>query len=139
MVLEPPLNLPASGLQKNISAESGGIGLPWRHMKFACGENPKRIYGMSRMDTAWELRLANHCVQPLPHKADALNDRKIFAAATKVKEEQEEFCSSLDKDPSSIPRDKKFPEAPLDIEALVDVLLGKVKVNVHCYEVGDSC
>ncbi len=30
----------------------------WRHIKHACGENPARVYGNTRMDSAYDFRRA---------------------------------------------------------------------------------
>ncbi|KAG9226462.1 hypothetical protein CCMSSC00406_0005871 [Pleurotus cornucopiae] len=89
----------------------------WRHMKHACGENPDRRYGFTRMDAAWAYR-------------NAYNEAK------KIKDQQDEFCSQvLNGDLRRA--EEEFPESPLETEALVDVLRGRVKLSIHCYEVVD--
>lgn len=101
--------------------------LHWRHMKHACGENPSRVYSQTRMDSGW-------------------NFRQAYDTARKVKEEQEAFCArvqnvqrhgwwpwSLRKHIASA---GKFPEN-LQWESLVDVLRGRVKLSIHCYEAVD--
>ncbi|KAJ8522890.1 hypothetical protein ONZ45_g603 [Pleurotus djamor] len=87
----------------------------WRHMKHACGENPDRRYSQSRMDAAWQFR-------------NAYNEAK------KVKDKQDDFCARVDS--GEVPAEE-FPESPLEWEALVDVLRGRVKISTHCYEAVD--
>jgi len=107
MLLEPPLGV-------NIT-QSTSDHVPWRYMKHACGENPSRVYGDTRMDTSWAFRQA-------------------YDKARQIKEKQDAFCSAavagkwagLD----------EFPE-DLQWEALVDVLRGRVRVQTHCYEAVD--
>ncbi|KAF9529384.1 carbohydrate esterase family 9 protein [Crepidotus variabilis] len=108
MLLEPPYQINTSFPNPNLPSR-------WRHIKHACGENPSRVYQGTRMDTMWELRQA-------------------YNKAKQIKEKQDSYCSR------AFARDwhdlGEFPEA-LDWEALVDVLRGKTKVNVHCYEAVD--
>ncbi|KAJ7195756.1 hypothetical protein GGX14DRAFT_474307, partial [Mycena pura] len=87
----------------------------WRHMKHACGENPDRTYRQTRMDAAW-------------------NFRHAYDEARKIRDAQDAFCAAADAglwDGRSA-----FPEN-LQWEALVDVLRGRVKLSVHCYEAVD--
>ncbi|KAJ7628031.1 hypothetical protein DFH06DRAFT_1272898 [Mycena polygramma] len=87
----------------------------WRHMKHACGENPSRVYSQTRMDSAWEFRAA-------------------YDAARKIRDAQDVFCARAD---AGLWDGKTaFPES-LQWEALVDVLRGRVKLSVHCYEAVD--
>jgi len=117
-VLEPPHTL----IQNQTSDH-----LHWRHMKHACGENPSGVYHQTRMDSAWYFRQA-------------------YDSARKVKEAQDAFCTrirtvqrhswwpwSLRK---HIASEGEFPEN-LQWESLVDVLRGRVKLSIHCYEAVD--
>ena len=96
----------------------------------ACGENARRLYGLNRMDEAW-------------------NFRRMFEQARKIKDKQDAFCESAlgfeEASSSAVSAQKKggrkapkneeertFPEE-LEFEALVAVLRGQVKVNTHCY------
>ncbi|CAE6344950.1 unnamed protein product, partial [Rhizoctonia solani] len=88
----------------------------WRHMKHACGENPSRVHKQTRMDSIWEFR-------------------KAYNSAREVKQKQDDFCyragsGAVDWSKESFPDDLQF-------EALVDVLRGRVKVNIHCYQAVD--
>ncbi|EJD41715.1 hypothetical protein AURDEDRAFT_115328 [Auricularia subglabra TFB-10046 SS5] len=87
----------------------------WRHLKQACGENPSRVYGATRMDAIWALRTA-------------------YNEAHKIKEKQDAYCAKaqagLWADVAAL---GDYPES-LQWEALVDVLRGRVKIANHCYE-----
>ncbi|TFK25671.1 amidohydrolase [Coprinopsis marcescibilis] len=115
MLLEPPYHINNSFPNPNLPPR-------WRHMKHACGENPSDQFHHSRMDTMWAFREA-------------------YNKAQKIKQRQDEFCSrALSKKSwkhaSDLEDLGEFPD-PLRWEALVDVLRGRVKVNVHCYEAVD--
>ena len=60
--------------------------------------------------------------------------REIYDKARQIKEQQDAFCARvLDDEWEGL---DAFPEE-LQYEALVDVLRGRVKVQVHCYEAVD--
>ncbi|ESK97124.1 carbohydrate esterase family 9 protein [Moniliophthora roreri MCA 2997] len=107
MLLEPPFILNGS----STTASSAH----WRHMKHACGENPSRVYSDTRMDTIWAFREA-------------------YNTASQIMKKQDEFCAKVEK--GNFEGLEDFPE-DLKWEALVDVLRGRVKVNIHCYEAVD--
>ncbi|KAF9053390.1 hypothetical protein BJ165DRAFT_1447326 [Panaeolus papilionaceus] len=118
-VVEPPATLSAPNV-----TNPGWI--TWRHMKHACGENPMRVYSQTRMDNIWGFR-------------DAYNQAKI------IKEKQEAFCAKVDSGSwddlvksghHGSEEELEFPEE-LKWEALVDVIRGRVKLSVHCYEAVD--
>ena len=60
--------------------------------------------------------------------------RDIYDKARQIKEKQDTYCEKVEDDQWIGLGD--FPEE-LQYEALVDVLRGRVKVNVHCYETVD--
>ncbi|KAL5523424.1 hypothetical protein ACEPAG_7597 [Sanghuangporus baumii] len=99
------------------SSDSIDWSLPprWRQMKHACGENPRRVYGNTRMDNIWAFR-------------------EIYDKARQRKEKQDEYCTKVLSD--NWEGLGAFPDG-LQYEALVDVLRGRVKVHVHCYEAVD--
>lgn len=104
MVLEAPY-------QTNSSFSDPILPPRWRHMKHACGENP-RWYSSTRLDIVYAFREA-------------------YDTARKIKEKQDDYCSkTLANDWEGL---GDFPEN-LQWEALVDVLRGRVKVNISCYE-----
>ncbi|SJL07643.1 uncharacterized protein ARMOST_10993 [Armillaria ostoyae] len=108
MLLEPPYQI-------NNSFPDPSLPPRWRHMKHACGENPSRVYGVSRMDTTWAFREA-------------------YNTASKIKRKQDAYCSK-----AMSGQWEGLGEYPEDLkwEALVDVIRGHVKVNIHCYEAVD--
>ncbi|KAN0063758.1 hypothetical protein ACQY0O_003808 [Thecaphora frezii] len=132
-IIDPPASLARLGQGKNASdvaaialEEATGMlrndsSSSWRHMKMACGENPRRVYSKTRMDEAWDLR-------------------QIFDEARTLKKLQDSFCSKAEAfaalhgaDAAPLAEaDATFPES-LRLEALVDLLRGKVKLNTHCY------
>ena len=60
--------------------------------------------------------------------------REIYEQARQIKEKQDAFCAkALEDDWDKL---GEFPE-DLKFEALVDVLRGRAKVQVHCYEAVD--
>ncbi|GAA5934442.1 hypothetical protein JCM3775_000359 [Rhodotorula graminis] len=120
LVLEMPWNV------KLPSGERKKRGDPprWRHMKNACGENIRRVYGQTRLDLAWNWRSNLDKARTLKRQQDKFCRRAL--AATRL-------GRALVDDKGDI---ESFPD-DLQLEALVDVLRGKVKVNTHCYETTD--
>lgn len=107
MLLEPPYQINSSFLEVNGPPK-------WRQMKHACGENPSRVYGSTRMDTIWAFREA-------------------YNKAREIKEEQDKYCADVAAHNWAAVKDTLYPE-DIQWEALVDVLRGRVKVQIHCYE-----
>ncbi|KAI6021404.1 composite domain of metallo-dependent hydrolase [Pisolithus microcarpus] len=83
----------------------------WRQMKL----NPSRVYGNTRLDTLWAFRQA-------------------YDEARNFKEKQDDYCAKVFTGRWDGLGD--FPQ-DLRLEALVDVLRGRVKVHTHCYEAVD--
>ncbi|KAI0074160.1 carbohydrate esterase family 9 protein [Panus rudis PR-1116 ss-1] len=110
MLLEPPYQINSS-FPEDIDRPR------WRQMKHACGENPSGVYGFTRMDTIWGFREA-------------------YNKAREIKASQDQYCQNVLNGDWSTLTDSAFPE-DLQWEALVDVLRGRVKVQVHCYETVD--
>ncbi|KAG1855024.1 hypothetical protein F4604DRAFT_1801268 [Suillus subluteus] len=110
MLLEPPHTLNGSHFDHTLTPR-------WRHMKHACGENPSRVYGMTRLDSGWNFRAA-------------------YDSARKLRDAQDDFCAKVESDSWDDLAGKTFPEE-LQWESLVDVLRGRVKLAVHCYEAVD--
>ena len=94
---------------------------PPRAMKWAMGENPKRIYGskgqlpMSRMGHGWVLR------------------RMLFEAK-ELRESQDRFDKT-----THPPENGNTGQRPFraELEPIVALLRGEVLLQVHCYEVHD--
>ncbi|TXT04247.1 hypothetical protein VHUM_04245 [Vanrija humicola] len=102
MQVEPPFRVQDGNWERTRA---------WRHIKHACGENPARVYGNVRMESAYAFRAA-------------------YTNGKALKDLQDAWCE----DPRA--QTTPFPQS-LEWEALADVLRGNVKVNVHCYETVD--
>lgn len=67
---------------------------------------------------------------------EAWDWRSAFKRASTLRQKQDDWCARASNfaqtHPDQAPSDDGFPEE-LELEALVDVLRGKVKVNTHCY------
>jgi imidazolonepropionase-like amidohydrolase len=87
-----------------------------RSIKFASGENPKRVYG-SR-NTLPSTRMGNFAVQR--------------AALQEAREYMRDW-DSYDEKVKTGDKDAKPPKRDLKLEALADVLRGKLLVQIHCY------
>jgi imidazolonepropionase-like amidohydrolase len=87
-----------------------------RSIKFASGENPKRVYG--RRDQLPSTRMGNFEVQ-----------REALIQAQEYLRDWDQYNDKVkrgDKDVSA-------PKRDLKLEALGDVLRGKLMVQIHCY------
>ena len=92
-----------------------------RSIKFASGENPKRVYG--GRDQLPSTRMGNFAVQ-----------REALVQAQDYMREWDAYNDKVkrgDKDASA-------PKRDLKMEALADVLRGKLMVQIHCYR-ADEC
>ncbi|TDZ29972.1 hypothetical protein C8035_v003550 [Colletotrichum spinosum] len=99
-----------------------------RYLKMACGENPKHLYGHTRLGNVWLLR-------------------QHLEKARKLKVQQEAWCGraqQVDRESWFGPRQvERFVaeqgELPqdLELEATVALLRGEFNVNIHCYEPED--
>ncbi|MGH2397884.1 MAG: amidohydrolase family protein, partial [bacterium] len=87
-----------------------------RSIKFASGENPKRVYGGRQQMPS--TRMGNFAVQ-----------RQALAEAQDYMREWEEYEEKLRKNDATAKR----PKRDLKLEALADVLRGKLMVQIHCY------
>ena len=87
-----------------------------RSIKFASGENPKRVYG-SR-DQVPSTRMGNFAVQ-----------REAFVQAQEYRRDWDDYDAKVKKGD----KDAKPPKRDLKLEALADVLRGKLLVQIHCY------
>lgn len=85
-------------------------------IKFASGENPKRVFGSK--GTLPSTRMGNFAVQ-----------RQALLEAQSYKNDWDEYNAKVAKGD----KDAKAPNRDLRLEALSDVLRGKMLVQVHCY------
>ncbi|KAI8100036.1 uncharacterized protein BX664DRAFT_322707, partial [Halteromyces radiatus] len=93
----------------------------WRYEKHACGENPKRFYG-------------NQGKIPSTRLGEGYLFRKAYTEAQQLLQQQNDWCSAAEN--TSARLETRFPE-DIELEALVAILRGDVKLNVHCYETHD--
>jgi imidazolonepropionase-like amidohydrolase len=87
-----------------------------RSIKFASGENPKRVYG-SR-DQLPSTRMGNFAVQ-----------RAALVEAQEYMRDWDNYDAKVKKGD----KDAKAPKRDLKLDALSDVLRGKLLVQIHCY------
>ncbi len=89
-----------------------------RSIKFASGENPKRVYG-SR-DQLPSTRMGNFAVQ-----------REALVQAQDYMREWDNYNEKVKRNRDD--KDATPPKHDLKLEALADVLRGKLMVQIHCY------
>ncbi|HUR36433.1 MAG TPA: amidohydrolase family protein [Terriglobales bacterium] len=87
-----------------------------RSIKFASGENPKRVYGGRNQLPS--TRMGNFTVQR--------------AALQEAKEYMREW-DAYDEKVKKGDKEAKAPKKDLKLDALADVLRGKILVQIHCY------
>lgn len=87
-----------------------------RSIKFASGENPKRVYGSREQLPS--TRMGNFAVQ-----------REALVQAQDYMHEWDEYNEKSKRGE----KDAKMPKHDLKLEALADVLRGKLMVQIHCY------
>jgi len=97
-----------------------------RSIKFASGENPKRVYG--GREQLPSTRMGNFAVQreALVQAQDYMREWDSYDQ--KVKRSNTDNDKNKDKNKDVTP-----PKHDLKLEALADVLRGKLMVQIHCY------
>jgi len=100
-------------------------------IKFASGENPKRVYG--GRDQLPSTRMGNFAVQrqALVEAQDYMRDWDNYNE--KVKRNDKDRVEDKDKAKDKEAKDATPPKHDLKLEALADVLRGKLLVQIHCY------
>ena len=97
-----------------------------RYLKMACGENPKRLYGHTRMGNAWVLRKHLARAKALLEKQDAWCE----GAAAVGKYDTKAQVDFLEQYGGGLPED-------LELDSTVGLLRGRVAMHNHCYEPHD--
>src|SRR5437016_13067240 len=87
-----------------------------RSIKFASGENPKRVYGSREQLPS--TRMGNFAVQ-----------REALVQAQEYLRDWNDYDAKVKKGD----KDTKAPKRDLKLEALADVLRGKLFVQIHCF------
>jgi imidazolonepropionase-like amidohydrolase len=85
-------------------------------IKFASGENPKRVYGTREQLPS--TRMGNFAVQ-----------REAFVQAQDYMHEWDDYNAKVKRGD----KDAKMPKHDLKLDALADILRGKFLVQIHCY------
>jgi imidazolonepropionase-like amidohydrolase len=85
-------------------------------IKFASGENPKRVFGGKGVVPS--TRMGNFAVQ-----------REALLQAKEYMRDWDEYNAKVQRGD----KDAKAPKRDLKLEALADVLRGKMLVQIHCY------
>ncbi|PSR78882.1 hypothetical protein BD289DRAFT_443226 [Coniella lustricola] len=101
-----------------------------RYMKMACGENPKSVYGHTRMGNVWVLRKWLARAKELLEKQDEWCEAAYMAMEEKKSTSGNEAVVSLLADKGV------FPEE-LELDSTVGLLRGSVALHNHCYEPED--
>ncbi|RAL03504.1 carbohydrate esterase family 9 protein-like protein [Aspergillus ibericus CBS 121593] len=96
-----------------------------RYMKMACGENPKGLYGHTRMGNAFVFRKQMTEAQRLLQRQDSWC---LEAAAAHETGNPDAIAQLL--------ADGGLPE-DLALESSVAMLRGQIGINIHCYEPED--
>lgn len=99
-----------------------------RYLKMACGENPKGIYGNTRLGLTWLLReKLEKARELLEHQTTWCEAAFEIEASTFAKTRRiSNFLKSEGKRPDSF-----------ELETLLALLKGELNINVHCYEPED--
>ncbi len=85
-------------------------------IKFASGENPKRVFGAKGVVPS--TRMGNFAVQ-----------REALVEAKQYIQDWDDYNAKVKRGD----KDAKAPKRDLKLEALADVLRGKLMVQIHCY------
>jgi imidazolonepropionase-like amidohydrolase len=97
-------------------------------IKFASGENPKRVYGAREQLPS--TRMGNFAVQrdALVQAQEYMHEWDRYDQKLKRADTEKDKDKDKDKDKEATP-----PKRDLKLEALADVLRGKIMVQIHCY------
>ncbi|PYH40850.1 amidohydrolase [Aspergillus saccharolyticus JOP 1030-1] len=99
-----------------------------RYLKMACGENPRRFYGHTRLGLAWLLR------EEL-NKARELHEQQSEWCSAAFRIEKTRFGQSQ-QIATFVQQHGKRPEE-FKLDTLVALLRGELNLNVHCYTPDD--
>lgn len=99
-----------------------------RYLKMACGENPKHLYGHTRLGNVWLLRQHLEKAQKLKSKQEAWCQRaqQLQSGGLWQESRVSRFVNKVGERPED-----------LELDATVALLRGEFNVNIHCYEPED--
>ncbi|KAJ3365138.1 hypothetical protein GGF31_008641 [Allomyces arbusculus] len=139
--LKPSNNVEDMLLHANITEDNAEqVGGPqWRWAKHACGENPKH-YGRDRSEMPYTRMGSSFLARSKYEQAAALRDQqdewcRIAELQAKDAAKFAKYHSGSDKRAIVHPKGR-FPES-IELEQVVAILRGQIKVNWHCYTVND--
>lgn len=92
--------------------------------KFACGENPKRVYGTGQNNPT--------LYRPYTRMGNVAGVRQAFAEAEDYKRRWDAYDRDYDAGLNAIP-----PKRDLKLDTLVGIMEGDIKVHTHCYRADD--
>ncbi|KAL4745888.1 hypothetical protein BDW72DRAFT_210934 [Aspergillus terricola var. indicus] len=100
-----------------------------RYLKMACGENPKRVYGHTRLGLPWLLR------EELARAKELLERQESWcAAALEVENNKSSALGFWQRDSiSSFLEREGRRSSSFEQETFLALLRGEINVNVHCY------
>lgn len=107
-----------------------------RYMKMACGENPKRVYGHTRMGNAWVFRSHMERARELVERQDGWCLAAAAARESGDEGEIKALVGSESRNGDGSANSGGLPEQ-LELESSAAMLRGRIGVNVHCYEPED--
>lgn len=94
-----------------------------RYMKFACGENPRGVYGHTRMGLAYVLR------EHLTRAKELMDKQNAWCTASSRLRTTVEKCHFVDERGG-------YPQQ-LELESTISLIRGRVAMHNHCYEPED--
>lgn len=96
-----------------------------RYLKMACGENPRRVYGHTRLGLAWLLR------KELARAREVQRDQDAWCRAAVEVEKSNRYTRTREISQFLL-RQGDRPHS-FELETLLALLRGELNVNVHCY------
>ena len=96
-----------------------------RYLKMACGENPRRVYGHTRLGLAWILR------KELAKAREIQRDQDAWCRGAVEVEKGNRYTRAREVS-KFLAREGGRPDS-FELETLLALLSGKLNVNVHCY------
>ncbi|OJJ07672.1 hypothetical protein ASPVEDRAFT_142292 [Aspergillus versicolor CBS 583.65] len=96
-----------------------------RYLKMACGENPRRVYGHTRLGLAWLLR------KELARAREIQRDQDAWCRAAVQVEKSSRYTRTREISQFLL-RQGDRPDS-FELDTLLALLRGELNVNVHCY------
>ncbi|RJE23501.1 hypothetical protein PHISCL_04170 [Aspergillus sclerotialis] len=98
-----------------------------RYMKMACGENPMRVHGHTRLGHAWKIR------QHLSHAHSLMNQQDAWCQAATTARDTADYSTIAELTrPGQV-----YPKEDIELESTIALLRGEIDAHIHCYETQD--